>query len=95
MRTSRSRLDDACGMDAHAVAVQVFIGGEFETQSVYNMTRLVDAGLPGRHAGSRVTAVGREMAGTPALPATGHADLRRAGAQIVKTYYCEPKTSTP
>ena len=33
------------------MAVQVFIGGEFETQSVHNMTRLVDAGLAARHPG--------------------------------------------
>ena len=36
--------EDALRMNASAVAVQVFIGGEFETQSVHNMTRLVDAG---------------------------------------------------
>ena len=33
-----------CGINVSAVAVQVFIGGEFESQSVHNMTRLVDAG---------------------------------------------------
>src|SRR5262249_44619395 len=37
-------MDDALRLDAAAVAVQVFIGGEFETQSVRNMTRLVDEG---------------------------------------------------
>lgn len=37
-------IEDAIRLNAAAVAVQVFIGGEYETQSVYNMTRLVDIG---------------------------------------------------
>src|SRR5438067_863450 len=37
-------MEDAVRINACAVAVQVFIGGEFETQSVANMTRLVDEG---------------------------------------------------
>src|SRR6266540_2015208 len=37
-------MEDAVRMGAHAVAVQVFVGGEHETQSVENMTKLVDAG---------------------------------------------------
>src|SRR5271166_1640095 len=54
-------LDDAVRMDVHAVAVQVFVGGEFETQSVYNMTRLVDAGYRVGIPVLGVTAVGKEM----------------------------------
>src|SRR6266480_7433129 len=34
-------MEDAARINAAAVAVQVFIGGEHETQSVRNMTRLV------------------------------------------------------
>src|SRR5258708_1795573 len=37
-------MDDALRLNAAAVAVQVFVGGEFETQSVRNMTQLVDEG---------------------------------------------------
>ena len=37
-------MDDAVRLNAAAVAVQVFIGGEFETQSVRNLTLLVDEG---------------------------------------------------
>ncbi len=37
-------IEDAVRLGASAMAVQVFIGGEFETQSVHNMTRLVDEG---------------------------------------------------
>src|SRR6476619_5008483 len=35
-------LEDAARMNVHALAVQVFVGGEHETQSVENMTRLAD-----------------------------------------------------
>src|SRR3972149_6717026 len=38
-------IDDAVRMNVSAMAVQVFIGGEFETQTVHNMTHLVDMGL--------------------------------------------------
>jgi putative autoinducer-2 (AI-2) aldolase len=34
---------DAVRIGAHAMAVQVFVGGEHETQSVENMTKLVDS----------------------------------------------------
>src|SRR5436309_3236353 len=37
-------LEDAARMNVHAVAVQVFVGGEHESRSIQNMTRLVDAG---------------------------------------------------
>ena len=35
-------LEDAARINASAAAVQVFIGGEFESRSVHNMTPLVD-----------------------------------------------------
>src|SRR5579864_9536878 len=38
-------MDDAMRLNAAGVGIQVFIGGEFETRSVHNMTKLVDAGL--------------------------------------------------
>jgi len=37
-------LEDALRMNVHALAVQVFVGGQYETQSVHNMTRLIDVG---------------------------------------------------
>ena len=38
-------IEDAIRMNVAAMAIQVFIGGEFETRSVHNMTRLVDMGI--------------------------------------------------
>ena len=46
-------MEDAARINASAVAMQVFICGEFETQLVCNMTRLVDQsqryGIPGAY----------------------------------------------
>jgi putative autoinducer-2 (AI-2) aldolase len=35
-------MEDAARINASAAAVEVFIGGEFESRSVHNMTPLVD-----------------------------------------------------
>ena len=71
-------LDDAARMNVHAVAVQVFIGGEFETQSVQNLTTLVDAGYRVGIPVLGVTAVGKEHRPRRALPRPRHPHLRRA-----------------
>jgi putative autoinducer-2 (AI-2) aldolase len=54
-------VEDATRLNVSALAVQVFIGGEFETQSIHNMTRLVDAGLRHGVPVMGVTAVGKDM----------------------------------
>jgi len=82
-------LDDAVRMDVHAVAVQVFVGGEFETQSVYNMTRLVDAGYRVGIPVLGVTAVGKELVRDERYLGLATRMCAELGAQIVKTYYCE------
>ena len=55
-------IDDALRMNVSAMAVQVYIGGEFETQSVRNMTTLVDMGLRYGVPTMGVTAVGKDTA---------------------------------
>ena len=72
-------MEDAARMNVNGVAVQVFVGGEYETQSIENMTTLVDAGYRVRHPGARRH---RRRQGTDtrlALPGPRDADLRRAG----------------
>src|SRR4030043_1402035 len=54
-------MEDAIRLNVSALAVQVFIGGEFETQSVHNMTRLVDRGNRYGIPILAVTAVGKDM----------------------------------
>ncbi len=80
---------DAVRIDAAAVAVQVFIGGEHETRSVHNMTQLVDAGLGYGIPVLGVTAVGRELTRDARYLGLATRMIAELGAQVVKTYYCD------
>jgi 3-hydroxy-5-phosphonooxypentane-2,4-dione thiolase len=81
-------MDDAVRLNVAAVAVQVFIGGEHETQSVHNMTRLVDAGQRAGVPVLAVTAVGRELTRDARYLRLAVRICAELGAQVVKTYYC-------
>lgn len=80
---------DAVRMDAAAVAVQVFIGGEHETQSVHNLTQQVDAGFEYGIPVVGVTAVGRELTRDARYLGLATRIIAELGAQVVKTYFCE------
>ncbi len=80
-------VEDAVRLDAAAMAVQVFIGGEFETQSVHNMTRLVDLGMRHGIPTLAVTAVGKELTRDARYLRLACRICAELGAQFVKTYY--------
>ena len=80
-------IEDAVRMNASALAIQVFIGGEFETRSVHNMTRLVDLGLRYGIPVMAVTAVGKDMVRDARYFRLACRICAELGAQIVKTYY--------
>jgi len=82
-------IDDAVRMNVSAMAVQVFIGGEFETQTVHNMTRLVDMGLRHGIPTMGVTAVGKDLVRDARYLGLATRICAELGAQLVKTYYCE------
>jgi 3-hydroxy-5-phosphonooxypentane-2,4-dione thiolase len=82
-------LDDAARMNVDAVAVQVFIGGEYETQSIKNLTKLVDDGYRAGIPVLGVTAVGKDMVRDERYFGLATRMCAELGAQIVKTYYCE------
>jgi 3-hydroxy-5-phosphonooxypentane-2,4-dione thiolase len=81
-------MDDAVRLNAAAVAVQVFIGSEHETQSVHNMTRLVDEGQRAGIPVLAVTAVGRELTRDARYLRLAVRICAELGAHVVKTYYC-------
>src|SRR5260370_10828888 len=87
-------MEDAVRINACAVAVQVFIGGEYETQSVRNMPRLVDAGQRHGIPVLAVTAVGRELTRDARYLRLATRICAELGAHVVKTYYCEPDFDT-
>ena len=81
-------MEDAVRINACAVAVQVFIGGEFETQSVRNMTRLVDQSQRYGIPVLAVTAVGKELTRDARYLRLATRICAELGAHVVKTYYC-------
>jgi 3-hydroxy-5-phosphonooxypentane-2,4-dione thiolase len=81
-------MEDAVRLNATAVAVQVFVGGENETQSVHNMTRLVDQGQQAGIPVLAVTAVGRELTRDARYLRLAVRICAELGAHMVKTYYC-------
>jgi len=81
-------LEDAARMNVHALAVQVFVGGEHETQSVENMTRLIDAGYRYSIPILGVTAVGNQLTRDARYLGLATRICAELGAQFVKTYYC-------
>ena len=80
-------IEDAVRLDAAAMAVQVFVGGEFETLSVHNMTRLVDLGIRHGIPTLAVTAVGKELTRDARYLRLACRISAELGAQLVKTYY--------
>jgi putative autoinducer-2 (AI-2) aldolase len=80
-------MEDAIRLNVCAMAVQVFIGGEFETQSVHNMTRLVDLGSRYGMPVLAVTAVGKDMARDARYFRLACRICAELGAHYVKTYY--------
>ena len=80
-------MEDAVRLNAAGVGIQVFIGGEFETRSVHNMTRLVDMGLRHGIPVMGVTAVGKDMARDAKYFRLACRICAELGAHYVKTYY--------
>lgn len=54
-------MDDAVRLNSCAVAAQVYIGSEYEHQSIKNIIQLVDAGMKVGMPTMAVTGVGKDM----------------------------------
>ena len=82
-------IDEAVRLNVSAMAVQVFIGGEFETRSVNNLTRLIDLGNRHGIPTLAVTAVGKDMSRDVRYFRLATRICAELGASIVKTYYVD------
>jgi len=82
-------VEDSIRLNVCAMAVQVFIGGEYENQSVLNMTRLVDMGNRYGIPTLAVTAVGKDMARDAKYFRLATRMCAELGAHYIKTYYLE------
>ena len=82
-------IEDSVRMNVCAMAVQVFIGGEYERQSIINMTRMVDQGTRYGIPTLAVTAVGKDMARDARYFRLATRICAELGAHYVKTYYID------
>jgi 3-hydroxy-5-phosphonooxypentane-2,4-dione thiolase len=87
-------IEDAVRLNVSAVTLQVFIGGEFETRSVHNMTRLVDMGLRAGIPTMAVTAVGKTLVRDAQYLRLACRICAELGAHFVKTYFCPEEFET-
>jgi 3-hydroxy-5-phosphonooxypentane-2,4-dione thiolase len=80
-------IEDCVRLNVAAMAVQVFVGGEYESQTIHNLTRLVDAGNRHGIVTLGVTAVGKAMTRDARYLRLACRIAAELGAQVVKTYY--------
>jgi putative autoinducer-2 (AI-2) aldolase len=87
-------VEDSIRLGVCAMAIQVFIGGEYESRSVINMTKLVDMGLRYGIPTMAVTAVGRDMERNAKYFRLATRICAELGAHYVKTYYVDEDFET-
>lgn len=87
-------IDDCIRLNVCAMAVQVFIGGEFEKQSVMNMIKLIDLGTRYGIPTLAVTAVGKDMARDARYFRLATRMCAELGAHYIKSYYVEKEFET-
>jgi putative autoinducer-2 (AI-2) aldolase len=83
-------LKDAVRLNASAVALSIFVGSEYEHQTLVNLAKLVDEAEEYGIPVLAVTAVGKELEKREAkYLALSSRIAAEFGAHFVKTYYCE------
>jgi len=87
-------IEESIRLNVCAMAVQVFIGGEYERQSIINMTTMVDWGNRYGIPTLAVTAVGTDMARDARYFRLACRICAELGAHYVKTYYIEKDFET-
>lgn len=82
-------MEDAIRLNASAVGISIFVGTDYEKESLLNLAKLVDEGERYGIPVMAVTAVGKELGKRDsrylALASRVAAEL---GARLVKTYWC-------
>ena len=82
-------IEESIRLNVCAMAVQVFIGGEYERQSIINMTKMVNIGTRYGIPTLAVTAVGTDMARDARYFRLATRICAELGAHYIKTYYVE------
>jgi len=82
-------IEDAIRLNVSAITCSIFVGGEFEKQTIMNLSKLVNWGQEFGIPVLAVTAVGREMVRDARYLGMASRLAAEMGATFVKTYYCE------
>ncbi|MFN0129519.1 MAG: 3-hydroxy-5-phosphonooxypentane-2,4-dione thiolase [Verrucomicrobiales bacterium] len=87
-------IEEALRLNACVLAVQVFIGSQYERQTLKNLTDLIDEANRYGIAVMGVTAVGRSMARTSQYFRLATRIMAELGCHMVKCYYTEKEFDT-
>ena len=82
-------IEDAIRINASAITCSVYVGGEYEKQTIENLSKLVDAGEKYGIPVLAVTAVGKDMVRDARYLGLASRICVEIGAHIIKTYYCD------
>lgn len=82
-------IEEAIRLNVSAVTCSIFVGGEFEKQSLMNLATLVSQAEGHGMPVLAVTAVGKEMTRDARYLALCCRIAAELGAHFVKTYYCD------
>ncbi|PIE07233.1 MAG: 3-hydroxy-5-phosphonooxypentane-2,4-dione thiolase [Rhodobacterales bacterium] len=82
-------IEDGLRMNAVAMAAQVYIGSDFQHQSIKNVIRLIDGGMRYGLPTLAVTGVGKDMARDARYFGLASRIAAEIGAHYVKTYFVE------
>ncbi|MEW6169987.1 MAG: 3-hydroxy-5-phosphonooxypentane-2,4-dione thiolase [Candidatus Omnitrophota bacterium] len=82
-------IEDAIRINASSITCSVYIGGEFEKQTIENLSKIVNEGERYGIPVLAVTAVGKEMVRDARYLALACRICVEIGCHMVKTYYCD------
>jgi len=81
--------EEALRLNVSAVALSIFVGADYERQTLLGLSELVNLGEKYGIPVLAVTAVGKDMARDSRYLALATRIAAELGAHIVKTYYCD------
>jgi putative autoinducer-2 (AI-2) aldolase len=82
-------MEDAIRLNASGLALSIFVGAQYEKQTLDSLSRLVNEGEKYGIPILAVTAVGKEMGRDIRYLSLASRIAAELGAHFVKTYYCE------
>jgi putative autoinducer-2 (AI-2) aldolase len=85
-------IEESIKLNASCLALSIFVGSKYESQTLSSLSKLVDNGEKYGIPVLAVTAVGKEMARDSRYLGLACRIASELGAHIVKTYYCKDFT---